>query len=132
MANAYINFYKDNPTAGGVDGTQISLDGQQTQPLTFSLDASTNESKTAPVALRCQSGYETSGYTTISFSGGTASKWSAALSENGTYASSITIATKIPATNVIFWVKAASASSESPGNDTSVSMVAAATVVPTA
>lgn len=131
MANGYINFYKDNPTAGGTDGTQISLDGQGTAPLTFSLDASENESKTAPVALRCESGYETSGLTTISFSGTTATKWSLSNSENGTYSPSMVV-THVGATNVVFWVKAASASSEAPGNDTSVSMIAATTIIPTA
>lgn len=131
MANGYINFYKDNPTAGGTDGTQISLDGQQTAPLTFSLDASQSESKTAAVALRCESGYETSGLTTISFSGTTAAKWSLSSSENGTYSPSL-VFTHIGATNVVFYAKATSASSEAPGNDTSVSMVAATTIIPTA
>lgn len=131
MANAYINLYKDSPTAGGTDGTQISLDGTQTQPLTFSLDASQNENKTAAVAIRCESGYQTSGYTTISFTGTTAAKWSLSDSQNGTYASTLTLTNTINATNTLFYVKAASASSESPGNDTSVSMIAVATVIPT-
>ena len=131
MANGYINFYKDNPTAGGTDGSQISLDGQGTAPLTFSLDASENESKTAPVALRCESGYQTSGLTTISFSGTTAGKWSACKTQGGTYTPSLVL-TQVGATNVVFYVKAASASTEAPGNDTSVSMIAATTIIPSA
>ena len=39
MANHYMNLYMGNPTAGGTDGTIVSLDGSQTSPVMFTLDA---------------------------------------------------------------------------------------------
>ena len=130
MANAYINLYKGTPTAGGTDGTLVSLDGVGTSPVSFTLDATQSESGKQAVALRCESGYTTSGDTTITASGTNAGKWSFSDSENGTYASTLTISTTINTTNTVFWVKAASASTESPGTDTSVTTDVTATIVP--
>ena len=45
-ANDYINIYMNNPTAGATDGTAVSQGGDFTAPITFTLDASENESKT--------------------------------------------------------------------------------------
>ena len=119
MANPYINVYMNNPTAGGTDGTAVSIDGDNTAPITFTLDASQNESKTQTLAIRTGTGYTTSGDTVISDSGDTNDRWK--LSLDGTnWADSITITTAITATNTIFYVKASAADTESPQTDRSV------------
>ena len=122
MANQYINLYMNNPTAGGTDGTAISLDGSQTAPLSVTLDASKSESKTVKCAVRCESGFMTSGFTTISFAGETAAKWSACDTENGTYASSLRISDAVTGTNRLFYIKAQTSPDEQPHRDTSVTI----------
>lgn len=131
MANTYMNLYKGNPTAGGTDGTLVSLDGVGTSPVSFTLDASQAESATQPVAVRCESGYEVDGNVTVSASGTNAARWSFSATENGTYASTLTLS-NVGATNTVFYVKADSLTSESPGADQSVKIDVSATVVPSA
>lgn len=128
MANSYINVYKNNPTAGGTDGTAVSTDGAYTEPITVSLDASQSESKKVKLAIRCESGYETSGNTVIADSGDTNDRWKLCLTENGTYTDSITITSAIGTTNVVFWAQASSATTENPGTDRSVSLAVTATI----
>ena len=128
MTNNYINLYMNNPTAGGTDGTAISTDGAYTSPLTVSLDASINESKTVKLAVRTESGYTTSGNTTISDSGDTNDRWKLCLTENGTYTDSITISSLITNANVVFYAQASSASTETPQTDRSVSLRIATTI----
>ena len=65
MANPYINVYMNNPTEGETDGTAVS-DGNFNSPISFVLDASQNESKVQKCAIRTESGYVTTGETTIS------------------------------------------------------------------
>ena len=50
---AYIHVYKNNPTATGTDGTQVS-EGDGTQAISITLNATNNE-ESAPIklALRC-------------------------------------------------------------------------------
>lgn len=127
MANAYINLYKGNPTAGGTDGTIISLSGAMTSPIEFALDATQEQSKSMAVALRCESGYSTVGTTTISFIGTTAAKWSVS-SDNKTWSSTLAIEDAIGSTNTLFYVKATSSSDEAPGNDTSVMLTVEANI----
>lgn len=129
MANQYIGLYMNNPTAGGTDGTAVSLDGSETAPLSVILDAAANEAKTVKCAVRCGSGYKTSGDTTISFEGESATKWSAADTEDGTFSSSLTISDSVGVTNRIFYIRAASSSDETPHKDTSVKIVLHATIV---
>lgn len=129
MANSYINVYKNNPTAGGTDGTAVSTGGAYTDPITVSLDASQSESKKVKLAIRCETGYETSGNTVIADSGDTNDRWKLCLTENGTYADSITISSTIGTTNVVFWAQASSANTESPSTDRSVSLQVTATIV---
>lgn len=119
---AILKIYKNNPTESGTDGTAVSQDGAQTSPVTVTLDATQSETETVKLALRCDAGYTTTGNTVISFTGTTAAKWSVCATEDGTYASSLTISDAIGATNKIFYVKATSASTEMPTNDTSVSI----------
>ena len=130
MANPYMNLYMGNPTAGGTDGTIVSLDGSQTSPVTFTLDATEEESGTQVLALRCEDGYRTEGDTEITFTGTTAYKWSASL-DGSYYDDSITIQSSIGTRNTLFYVQASSSDDESPRNDTSVLIKVTAKVVPT-
>ena len=129
MANQYISLYMNNPTAGGTDGTAVSLDGSETAPLSVTLDAAANEAKTIKCAVRCGSGYKTSGDTTLSVEGESAAKWSAGDTENGAFSSPFTIPDSVGATNRVFYVKAQSSSDETPRKDTSVKVVLHATII---
>lgn len=139
MANAYLNVYMNNPTAGGTDGTLVSTDGAQTSPISATLDASKAESAVIKLALRCGAGYvtDTNG-ASITFEGSTASKWLVAYSASNTgdtapsesaFASTATIPVQIKQKNVIFWVKATSTTDENPANDTSVKLKVSAKIV---
>ena len=119
---AYINIYNNNPTVGLTDGDAVSINGAQTNPVSVSLDASLQESKSVKLAIRCDSGYQTQGSTTLSFTGTSAGYWSICDTENGTYSTELTISNTIGTTNVIFYAKASSSSNESPTLDTSVSI----------
>ena len=122
MANAFINIYTGNPTEGGTDGTIISSGGTQTAPLVVTLDASTNEVKKTKLAIRCESGYQTTGNTVIQDNGDTNDRWKFSLTENGTFADSITIGGGIDTGNSIFYAQTSSSSLESPMRDTTVSI----------
>lgn len=118
----YINLYTNNPTAGGTDGTAVSTGDTETNPISVSLDASKNESRVLPVAIRTDNGYKTDGDTIISFEGTSKDKWSLSATENGTFTDTLTISDSIGSTNKIFYVKASSSSDEKPSNDTSVNI----------
>lgn len=128
MSNAYINIYKNNPTAGGTDGTAVSTDGAYTSPITVTLDAANNESQTVKLAIRTEAGYTTTGSTTISDNGDTNDRWKLCLTENGTYTDSITISSAITNANTIFFAKASSVDTETPTTDRSVSLHMVATL----
>ena len=129
MADAYINIYKNNPTAGGTDGTAVSTDGAYTSPVTVTLDAAQSESKKVKLAIRCETGYNTAGNTVISDNGDTNDRWKLCLTENGTYTDSITISSTIDDTNTIFYAQASSASTETPATDRTVSLRVATTIL---
>lgn len=129
MANAYINIYQGNPTAGGTDGTAVSTDGTYTAPISVTLDAASSESKKVKLAIRCEAGFRTSGNTVISDNGDTNDRWKLSLTENGTYTDSITISSTISTTNTIFYAQASSDSTETPATDRSVSLRIATTIV---
>ena len=129
MANPYMNLYMGNPTEGRTDGTIVSLDGDRTSPVTFTLDATEEESGTQVLALRCEDGYTTNGDTEISFAGDTAYKWGVSL-DGSYYDDSITISSPIGTKNTLFYVRAESSYDESPMNDTSVLIKVTAKVVP--
>lgn len=128
MANAFLNLYGGNPTAGLSDGTIISTEGAQTAPLVVTLDASQNEVKKTKLAIRCESGYNAMSGTVIQDNGDTNDYWKFSLTENGTYADSITLASGIDTGNSIFWAQTSSSSLESPSRDTSVSIRVNATI----
>ena len=121
MANAYINIYKNNPTAGLKDGTLVSTDGDFSSPINFILDATQNESKVLKLAIRAEQGYVTTGDVTISDVNDTNDRLKLSWTENGTFADSITSGEEIGNANVIFYAKGSSVSSEVPQTDTSAS-----------
>ena len=139
MATRHLKLYMNDPTAGGVDGTEISS-GDETLPLSLTLNSSTAESKAAKVAVRCDSGYAVDGDTSIYFEGTNSAKWQVAEDNSYTdaetaltyaiWSSTLTLAT-VAATNVIFWVKASSTAGEEPQNDRSVDLVAEGLVIAT-
>lgn len=133
---AYIHIYKGSPTGGGLNGTMVS-EGSGTSPIDSGLlNANINE-ESAPIKLsiRCDAGYQTSGNTVITPIGLTASKWALASDNNGVpgawlaYGSTLTIASAIGSTNVIFWAKAKATSDENPVRDTVVDLQVTATII---
>lgn len=133
----HLRLYMNNPTAGGVDGTEISSE-DETLPLSVTLDASKAESKAVKAAVRCDSGFLIEGDCLIYFEGTNASKWQVAADDSfsdaatalamAQWASTLTLA-NVAATNVIFWVKATSTAEESPQNDKTVDIIAEGLVV---
>ena len=133
----HLKLYKDNPTNGEIDGTEIS-GGDGTQPLTFALNAGENETAAQKVAVRLMSGYALEGDCVIYFTGTTASKWAAAADDNfsdtttaltfGDWQSSLTLS-NVTTVNSIFWVRSSASSLESPTRDRSVIINAEGLVV---
>lgn len=133
----HLRIYMNNPTADGIDGTEISS-GDDTLPLSITLDASQAETKAEKCAVRCDSGYQIEGDTEIYFEGTNASKWQVAADDNyanaetalnmAVWSSTLTIA-NVAATNKIFWVKATSSTDENPQNDRSTKLTAEGLVV---
>lgn len=133
----HLHLYMNNPTSGGVDGTEISSDSE-TLPLSVTLDASKAESKAMKCAVRCDTGYQIEGDTEIYFEGTNASKWQVAPDNSytdadnalnmATWANTLTLAT-VAATNAVFWVKAMSSTDEDPQNDRTVDLIAEGLVV---
>lgn len=134
---SHIHLYMNNPTAGAVDGTEISS-GDETLPLSFTLDVSKSETGIAKCSVRCDSGFSLDGSARIYFDGSDTSKWQLANNENFTdsdvvltmanWQSEITVS-DVASTNVIFWVKAINGSAETPQNDRSVDIRAEGLVV---
>lgn len=133
----HLHLYMNNPTAGEVDGTEISS-GDDTLPLSVTLDASQSEAKAMKVATRCDSGYLIDGDTEIYFEGTNASKWKVAADDNysdaataltyGVWENTLTLS-NVEDTNVVFWVKVTSTSGEDPQNDRTVDLIAEGLVI---
>lgn len=129
--NEYINIYKDTVTKGKTDGTLVSQNDLQTDPVSVSLDATKSEVKYLKCAIRTQPGYK-SNRTAISFIGLTREKWQIAKDEDfkneteaktkGLFKNSLVITDTITSTNTIFWLKISSSSDEKPRKDISVSI----------
>lgn len=117
MANALINIYAGNPTEGLTDGTILSSDQSYSSPLSLTLDAAIGETKIVKLAIRCQTGFATEGVTTISDFNDINERWKLCLTEDGEYADSIQIIDSIGDTNVIFYAKATSYTTEGPQRD---------------
>lgn len=133
----HLHLYMNNPTAGGVDGTEISS-GDETLPLTVTLNASQAESKALKIAARCDTGFLIDGDVDIYFEGTNAAKWQVAADNSfadaataltmAQWGSTLTLA-NVAATNKVFWVKASSTANEEPQNDRTVDLVAEGLVV---
>lgn len=135
----HLHLYMNNPTAGDTDGTEISS-GDDTLPLSVTLDANQSETKAVKCAVRCDTGYEVEGDTSIYFEGANAEKWQVGTDED--YADAATALTMaqwgstlilsgVAVTNSIFWVKVSSTVGEDPQNDRTVDLVAEGLVVAT-
>ena len=126
----YMHIYCNNPTEGGTDGTQISEGTGLLSPLTIGpLNATENEESAAiKLAVRCETGYQTGAETIVTPTGATKIMWALALDNGGVpgtfgaYGAALTLPSGITATNTLFWVKAKSVNTESPANDTTVSL----------
>lgn len=119
MANAYLNLYMNNPTAGATDGTAVSTGGDFTAPISFTLDASENEEKTLPLAIRTETGYVAT-EVTIADQNDTNDRLKLCLTENGTFADFVSIGS-VSAVNTIFYARASSADTENPQTDRTAS-----------
>lgn len=135
----HLHLYMNNPTAGDTDGTEISS-GDDTLPLNVTLDANQSETKAVKCAVRCDTGYEVEGDTSIYFEGTNAEKWQVGTDED--YADAATALTMaqwgstlilsgVAATNSVFWVKVSSTVGEDPQNDRTVDLIAEGLVVAT-
>lgn len=122
MANYLVNIYQGSVTAGGTDGTKVSTDGTYTAPIDVELDASQNESKIIPLAVRADSGYKTTGTTTIQDLGDTNDRWKLSWTAGGSFADTISTDNAITAVNTLFYAKASSADTELPKTDRSASL----------
>lgn len=123
MANPYINIYKNNPTAGATDGTAVSTNGDNTSPIEFDLNAEQNESASVKLAIRTESGYVTSGITSISDLNDTNDRLKLSWTANGPFSDTITTNNSISSINTIFYAQASSSSSENPQTDRSASFL---------
>ena len=136
---SHIHLYMNNPTAGGVDGTEISA-GDETLPLTFTLDASKGESGAAKCGVRCESGYSIEGGTSIYAIGANSETWSFAIDNNyssasdalifASWESTLTLA-DVANTNKIFWAKSTTSTQTTPAHIRTTDIIAEGLVVST-
>ena len=142
MAGSKIKIYKNNPTAGGTDGTLVSS-GTGLDPIESGAikvpAAGYQEGSWIKLAVRCDAGYETvedsSRHARISIvDSAKVTMWQLAPDDNGQpgtakdWGEPLDVLTKIGATNTIFWARARVASTEEPANDESVDIQVAATI----
>lgn len=139
LSEGMIRMYSDNPTRGLTDGVEIS---ESTQEFPLSVIVNTKEANHTIVkaALRCDSGFRTTGNTEISISGLNAGKWTVAdddhyLSEENadqlaTFTSGLTISDSIGDTNHIVWFKVSTDGEEPAQVDTTVKIHVYGNTVP--
>ena len=142
--NPYINIYSlsaaEEANAATAQGTAISNNNTQTDPLSVTVNSSqTDSSVITCCVIRCQTGYQTAEgtTTTISFTGTTNNLWKISKTKNGTYSDRITYDGNssdgiITTSNKVFYIKTEAAAGETPTIDTSVSIVVEATIAATA
>ena len=119
MANEFLNFYNNNPTADLKDGDLVSSGGDQSNPISAIVNATKSEYKVIKLAVRTEDGYETSGDSTIFFSGPNSDKWTLSLTPDGTFGSTLVIGDSITNKNKVFYTKFGADNGELPDNDTS-------------
>ena len=118
--NTLIKLYQ-NATAGAQDGDEVSISKTFTAPIQIRLDAAQNETKTVPIGIRTATGYQTVNDVVISIIDDADNHFSLCTTQNGTFATSITL-NNITNTNTIFYVKAASSDSDYPTVNRDVSV----------
>ncbi len=147
MAN-YLKAYMGSVTNGAKDGTEISSEHTMTNPISVILDSAKSETKCVKCAVRCDTGYKTSGATTICFmywdgtayktTGGSIDKFKVAedngytqdnVENNASWQDSISINDEIGDTNKVFWIKVASEEDETPAQYTDVALTIKGIVV---
>jgi hypothetical protein len=137
-----IKIYKNNPTAGGTDGTLVSS-GTGLNPIESGAikvpESGYAEGNWIKLAVRCDAGYETvedslrHARISIEDSAGV-TLWQLAPDNAGSagtpedWGDPLDFLTKIGDTNTIFWARARVASTEEPANDESVDIQVAATI----
>lgn len=112
MFMSVLNVYAGNPTAGLVDGTEISAGGTYISPMHFDLNALSNPVQIQKAAIRTAPGYTTVGTTTISVDNDTGDRLKLGWAENGEWSDSISTAAPISNSNVVFYAKAQCSLSE--------------------
>ena len=137
-----IKIYKNNPTAGGTDGTLVSS-GTGLNPIESGAikvpESGYAEGNWIKLAVRCDAGYETvedsSRHARISIEDSAGvTLWQLAPDNAGSagtpedWGDPLDFLTKIGDTNTIFWARARVASTEEPANDESVDIQVAATI----
>src|SRR5690554_2324578 len=142
MAESKIKIYKNNPTAGGTDGTLVSS-GTGLNPIesgAIKVPASDyQEGSWIKLAVRCDNGYETvevaSRHARISIEDSAGvTLWQLAPDNAGSagtpeaWGGSFYFLNQIDDTNTIFWARARVAYTEETANDTSVDIQVAATI----
>ena len=130
-----IHIYKNNPTAGGTDGSMVS-EGTNGNPIIIGpLDASKNEESTPlKLAIRCDDGYIAKDgakiAATIGESLNPSDMWEFSL--DGTnwsgYKSVLAIEQEINNTNMVFYCRAKATENEQPSNDITAKIIVIATV----
>lgn len=139
-----IKVYKDNPTAGGTDGTLVSSGTWDEAIHSGAIkvpDEGYQEGEWIKLAVRCDSTYETvedeARHARLSIEDSThVDKWQLAPDDAGSadeynaedWGDPYDFLSKIDDTNTIFWARARVAHTEEPDNDTSVQIQVAAVI----
>ena len=133
-----IELLIDNPTAGGTDGTPVSQ-STHSYPVNVIINAAESDYAIVKAALRCTTGFESSGDVQISFSGGTTRFWGVADDDSYVDAEAASYAAynrtltlrNIGDTNHVIWFKVSTDGTESSVVDTSVKINLYGRVLPT-
>jgi hypothetical protein len=131
MATKNINLYKDNPTEGLADGTLVSLGDDMSSLISETVNASESETKKIKVALRCESGFATTGPVTIWFAGDNSDKWQVGASEDGEFSDILEFEDVVGNTNKVFYLAVTAQNGEIPTLDTSTKIRVKATLAAT-
>lgn len=138
MNEGQIKLYTNNPTRGRTDGTLVS---ESSQLYPVGVIVNTNEANYTIVkaALRCDTGFRSTGDTEIAFEGRTGAMWQAAdddgyisseNAEQATFTNPLIIDKTIGDTNHLIWLKVSSDGEEEAQVDTSVSIHVHGNAVP--